>query len=97
MSVANIIIQGLSPPEGFTHTLVTSSVLVTLRGPADDLERIDESSVRIVVDFIGVEITSAGRHRASAYVVIDGFDAVGAVENGYEVIIEIVPFEDDNL
>jgi YbbR domain-containing protein len=91
----NIIIQGLNPPEGHTHNIVTSSLLVTLRGPQEDLERVEPIHVRVVADFTGVEITAAGRLRISASISLDGFETVGAIDKGYEVTIEIVSIDNE--
>jgi hypothetical protein len=92
---ANIIVQGLVTPDGYTHTLVTNSISVTLRGPAEYLEQILPGNVRVVADFTGVEITSPGRQRQPAAIFIDGFDSVGAFDRGYDITIEVVP--DDGI
>ena len=91
----NIIIQGLVLPEDHTHNLITTSLSVTLRGPEEDLSRIEPNNVRATVDFTGVEITAAGRQRRNAQIVIDGFDSLGAIDMGYEVTIEVVPVEEE--
>jgi YbbR domain-containing protein len=95
----NITVHGLNLSEGYTHNIVTSPVAVTLRGPAAaDVNRVEPNHVRVVADFSDIEITLAGRHRATALVYVDGHDTVGVIEKGYEVTIEIVsivPTEED--
>jgi YbbR domain-containing protein len=89
----NISIQGLVTPYEYTHTLITNSVGVTLRGPAEYLAQIQPGNVRVVVDFTGIEISAPGRQRQQAAIFIDGFDSVGALDKGYWVTIDIVPIE----
>jgi YbbR domain-containing protein len=95
IGTTNITIHALELPDGYTHAVITSPVMVTLRGPAADLERVEPNNVRVVVDFSDANIASAGRLRRTALVFVDGFDTVGAVELGYEVTIEIEPLNRD--
>jgi YbbR domain-containing protein len=87
----NITVQGLELPNEYIYSIITTPVSVTLRGPAEYLDRVAASNVRVVADFTDAEITAAGRLRRPALVFVDGFDAVGAIDLGYEVTIEIVP------
>lgn len=74
-TVTNIRPAGLSASQRFD--LITTSVDVVLRGPADDLEQVMEEDIRIVVDL--KEITSDGTVTVPANVYVDGYSAVGAV------------------
>jgi YbbR domain-containing protein len=78
-------------PDGLTYILITNPVTVTLRGPEEDLDRVEPSNVRVLVDFSDMEIASVGRQRRPASVFVDGTDTVGAIDMGYEVTVEIVP------
>ena len=74
-TVSDISAVGLSGTQSFDP--MTSSVDVVLRGPAEDLERVTEEDIRIVVDL--TEIASDGTTKAPANVLVDGFTEVGAV------------------
>lgn len=74
-AVSNII--PTSPPEGYTAEVVTQSVLVTVRGPAEDLAKIDASQIRIVADLSNVTILGASRVPVQVY--LDGINTVGVI------------------
>ena len=74
-TVTNIRPTGLSESQRFDP--ITTSVDVTLRGPAADLELVTEDDIRIVVDV--TEIVSDGLVSPPATVYVDGYSEVGAV------------------
>ena len=74
-AVSNII--PTSPPEGYTAEVVTQSVLVTVRGPAEDLAKIDASQIRIVADLSNVTVLGASRVPVQVY--LDGINTVGVI------------------
>ncbi len=65
------------PPDGYTVDVVTQSVLVTVRGPAEDLANIDASQIRIVANLSGV--TTEGNQLVPAHVYLDGTSTVGVI------------------
>lgn len=73
-------------PEGYTAEVVTQSVLVTVRGPAEDLARVDASQIRIVADLSGV--TTQGTQLVPARVYLDGISTVG-VTGTYSISVNI--------
>jgi YbbR domain-containing protein len=83
---SNVSVKGL--PDGYSFT-VAGTVTVTVRGSADAVDRVQPHNVRLVADLTDIDVTSAVRHRRSAEVFIDGVEGVGAVEKGYEVILDI--------
>jgi YbbR domain-containing protein len=94
ISTMNIQINEPEIPEGYTYTFVTSPITVTLRGPADDLNRVVANNVRVVADFSEETVIAGGRYGQPGTVSVDGFESVGAINKGYEVVIEIVPLGD---
>lgn len=79
-------IRTTSPPEGYTADLVTQSVLVTVRGPAEDLANIDASQIRVVANLSGV--TTEGNQQVLARVYLDGTGTVGVIGE-YSVSVNI--------
>ena len=74
-SVTNITGIGLSGRQNFDQ--ITAFVNVQLRGSAEDLERVTEEDIRIVVDVS--EISDNGTYYEQGKVLVDGFSEVGAV------------------
>lgn len=70
-------IRPVNPPDGFDVEVVTQNVLVTVRGPAEELARIDASQLRVVADLSGV--TTEGNQRVQAQVYLNGSSAVGVI------------------
>lgn len=70
-------IKTLYPPDGYNVDVVTQSVLVTVRGPAEDLAKIDASQIRIVANLFGV--TTLGSSRVPVQVYLDGVSTVGVI------------------
>lgn len=83
-AVSNI--QPIYPPEGYNVELVTQSVLVTVRGPAEELAKIDASQIRVVADLSGV--TTEGNQQVPAHVYLDGISTVGVIKE-YTVVVDI--------
>lgn len=73
-SVTNISAVGLSDGQRFSR--LTNSVDVLVRGPAEELEELTAEDIRIVVDLTDYE---NGTFSVDALVLVDGYDAVGAV------------------
>lgn len=86
----NITIKGLNLPDGYTYSFLTKQVTTTLRGPEADISQVASNNIRIVVDFSDVTVTATGLQSRLGTVYVDGFDSVGVVDIGYEVIIEIL-------
>ena len=65
------------PPEGYTVDLVTQSVLVTVRGPAEELAKIDASQIIVMADLS--DVTTLGGSRVPAMVYLNGTSTVGVI------------------
>lgn len=65
------------PPEGYTVDVVTQSVLVTVRGPAEDLAKIDASQFMVVGDLSNM--TVEGSRQVPARVYLNGTNTVGVI------------------
>lgn len=74
-TVNNIKPMGLSESQRFD--LITTSLNVVLRGPAEDLAQVTEEDIRVVVDL--TEVASNGTIQPQATVLVDGYSNVGAV------------------
>lgn len=83
-AVSNI--RHTTPPDGYTVDVVTQSVLVTVRGPAEDLAGIDASQIRVVADLSSV--TTQGTQLVPARVYLDGSSTVGVV-GSYSISVNI--------
>lgn len=83
-AVSNI--RTTAPPDGYTAEVVTQSVLVTVRGPAEELAKIDASQIRVVADLSGV--TTEGNQQVNANVYLDGTSTVGVIKK-YTVVVNI--------
>lgn len=79
-------IRTTNPPEGYTADLVTQSVLVTVRGPAEDLANVDASQIRVVANLSGV--TTEGNQQVRARVYLDGTGTVGVIGE-YSISVNI--------
>ena len=79
-------IRVTSPPGGHTADLITQSVLVTVRGPAEELELVDASQIRVVANLTNV--TTLGASQVAAQVYLDGSDKVGVIGT-YTVSVNI--------
>ena len=83
-AVSNI--RTTPPPDGYTADIVTQSVLVTVRGPAEELAKIDASQLRVVADLSNV--TTQGTIQVPARVYLDGTSTVGVIRN-YTITVNI--------
>lgn len=79
-------IRTTSPPEGYTAELVTQSVLVTVRGPAEDLANIDASQFLVVADLSGMSVE--GSQQVIARVYLNGTSTVGVIGE-YTIAVNI--------
>ena len=79
-------IRTVNEPEGYTVDIVTQSVLVTVRGPAEDLANIDASQIRVVANLSGV--TTEGNQQVLARVYLDGTGTVGVIGE-YSISVNI--------
>ena len=83
-AVSNI--RTTTPPDGYNAEVVTQGVLVTVRGPAEDLEKIDASQILVVADLSGV--TNEGSRHVPAQVYLNGVNTVGVI-GSYTVAVNI--------
>lgn len=79
-------IRTINPPEGYTVDVVTQSVLVTVRGPAEDLASIDASQIQIVADLS--DMTVEGARQVLAKVYLNGTSTVGVIGE-YSISVNI--------
>lgn len=84
-TVTNISTANL--PAGRTATVVTESVVVTLRGDPAVLSQIQANNIRVVADLTDWSVNS-GVVEPTAKVYVDGFTDVGAVGE-YKVYVDI--------
>lgn len=83
-AVSNI--RTANKPDGYTVDVVTQSVLVTVRGPAEELANIDASQIRVVANLSGV--TTEGTQQVRAHVYLDGTSTVGVIGE-YSISVNI--------
>ena len=74
-AVSNI--RTINKPDGYNVDVVTQSVLVTARGPAEDLAQLDASQFQVVADLS--TMTVEGSHKVDAKVYLNGTSTVGVV------------------
>ena len=79
-------IRTTNRPEGYTVNVVTQSVLVTVRGPAEDLANVDASQIMVVADLS--DVTTLGASRVPAKVYLNGNSAVGVIGE-YTIAVDI--------
>lgn len=79
-------IRTINPPEGYNAETITQSVLVTVRGPAEELANIDASQIRVVANLSGV--TTEGNQQVLARVYLDGTGTVGVIGE-YSISVNI--------
>lgn len=73
-------------PEGYNAETITKSVLITVRGPAEELDNIDASQIRVVANLSGV--TTEGNQQVRARVYLDGTGTVGVIGE-YSISVNI--------
>ena len=83
-AVSNI--RTTPPPSGYEADVVTQSGLVTVRGPAEDLDKVDASQIRIVADLSNV--TTLGTSVVPVRVYLDGIDTVGVIGT-YSIVVNM--------
>ena len=83
-AVSNI--RTTPPPSGYEADVVTQSVLVTVRGPAEDLDKVDASQIRIVADLSN--LTTLGTSVVPVRVYLDGIDTVGVIGT-YSIVVNM--------
>ena len=83
-AVSNI--RAINEPEGYTVDVVTQSVLVTVRGPAEDLKKIDASQFQVVADLS--DMTVEGSRQVTAKVYLNGISTVGVIGE-YTIAVNI--------
>ena len=84
LQVENITLKNES--SAYDVTVETKICTVVIRGKEEDLELIDPSQIRIVVDM--GEITTVGTYSVPAKVSLDTSDSVGVVGE-YSVVVSI--------
>lgn len=77
----------INEPPDKTVSVVTNEVEVVLRGPAEELETIEDFNIRIVGDMSDVT-ASNGNYAIPAEVYVDGNDKVGAI-GAYQITVRI--------
>lgn len=79
-------IRVINKPEGYNVDVVTQSVMVAVRGPAEELEKIDASQLQVVADLS--KVTTLGGSRVTAQVYLNGTSTVGVIGE-YTVAVNI--------
>lgn len=79
-------IRTTNKPDGYTVDVVTQSVLITVRGPAEELANIDASQIRVVANLSSV--TTEGTQQVRAHVYLDGTSTVGVIGE-YSISVNI--------
>ena len=74
-AVSNI--RTINPPDGYQVDVVTQSVLITVRGPAEDLAKIDASQFQVVADLSAMAVEGSRQVRAGVY--LNGTSTVGVI------------------
>ena len=74
-AVSNI--RTINPPDGYQVDVVTQSVLITVRGPAEDLAKIDASQFQVVADLSAMAVEGSRQVRARVY--LNGTSTVGVI------------------
>ena len=64
----------------------TQSVLITVRGPAEELANIDASQIRVVANLS--DVTTEGTQQVRAHVYLDGTSTVGVIGE-YSISVNI--------
>lgn len=80
-------ISAANVTDGYKAEIITETVEVVLRGPADVLEQIKANNIRVVADATEIGSTTGG-FTPNAKVIVDGFTGVGAIGE-YKVDIRI--------
>ncbi|MCD8007864.1 MAG: hypothetical protein LUF68_02835 [Clostridiales bacterium] len=88
-SVTNLSYINL--PEGYTASILTANLVVTIRASSDTLSQISANNIRAVADLTDVTTTS----RVPVTIYVDGFDDAGAVGD-YIIYIQIAEEEVDD-
>ena len=79
-------IRTTNKPDGYTVDVVTQSVLITVRGPAEELANIDASQIRVVATLS--DVTTEGTQQVRAHVYLDGTSTVGVIGE-YSISVNI--------
>ena len=87
LSTRNISITDLDVGDEYEIVAVTEAMVITLRGPADQIARVSPDDVRVVVSAENIDAT-LGTYTLTAKVYVDGFGDVGAVGR-YNVTFKI--------
>lgn len=72
--------------DGYSASIMTSSLVVKIRAPEDVLDSIGANNIRAVADLTGLTTTS----RAPVTIYVDGFEEAGAVGD-FTLYVEITP------
>ncbi len=74
------------PPEGYIVDVVTQSLLVTVRGPAEDLANIDASQILVVADLSNMTVEGARQVHARVY--LNSTSTVGVIGE-YTILVNM--------
>ena len=74
----------------------TSVLPITIRANEDDIDKIEEDNIRVVVDFSNVNLTEASTSMTvPVKIYIDGFSGAGVIgEEDYTIVVDITPVSD---
>lgn len=79
-------IEMTSIPSGYKAALVTKTVPVAIRGPREELDQIQPSSIRLVANL--QDISATGHYTVTAKAYLDGYEDAGPVGE-YKVVVAI--------
>ena len=85
IAASNLALTNIT--EGYTANIVSQEIVVTLRGTAEQLEKIKSENIRLVADLKDLNETT-GSITVAAKVYVDGYTDVGAIGE-YSLTIEI--------
>jgi len=80
-------IELVNEPEGYQAELITQTRVVLLRGTEEELDKVFQAQIRIVVDLSQLPSDGVGRQTAPAKVYVDG-SSVGAV-GSYNIVVNM--------
>lgn len=74
----------------------TSVLPITIRANEDDIDKIVEDNIRVVVDFSNINLTeTAASMTVPVKIYIDGFSGAGVIgEQDYTIVVDITPVSD---
>lgn len=80
-------------PDGYSATVTTDSLRVTLRGLSEELDALTVENIRVAADLS--DVTQTGPNTVPAVIQISGYEHVGA-KGSYQVIVDVTTAENGN-